>query len=295
MSPAHLSARDRAIVLFVIFVWGMNFPVAKLGFTELPPLLVTAARFTLVALLLVPFVPVPRGRLGPMLFLGVILGSMHFSLMFLGLSRLDSATVAIASQLTVPFAALLAAVVFRDYLGWRRALGMAIAFGGVAVMSGEPRILDDPFPMIAIVLASLLWAVANIQIKRLSGIDGMTLNGWIALFAAPQLFVISWLVEGEHWSRAATAGLFGWGAVVYMAVMVTIVGYGLWYRLLATYPVNQIMPYTLLMPVIGVAAGIGLLGEPFTWPVAVGGALTPVGVAIIIWRRPRLTDRQPAP
>ena len=295
MSAPHLTPRDRALLLFVIFVWGMNFPIAKLGFTELPPLLVTAARFALVAALLVPFVAFPRGRIGQLLFVGVTLGSMHFSLMFLGLSRLDSATVAIASQLTVPFAALLAAVVFNDYLGWRRALGMSIAFSGVAVMSGEPRIFEDPFPMVAIVLASLLWAVANIQIKRLVGLDGMVLNGWMALFAAPQLLIISWLVEGESWSRATTAGFWGWGAVIYMAVLVTIVGYGLWYRLLAAYPVNLIMPYTLLMPVIGVAAGIGILGEPFTWPVAIGGALTLFGVAIIIWRRPRLTDRQPQP
>ncbi|MGE0724691.1 MAG: DMT family transporter [Alphaproteobacteria bacterium] len=295
MAVAHLTPRDRAILLFVILVWGLNFPIAKLGFTELPPLLVTAARFALVAALLVPFVPVPRGRIGHLLFISVTLGSMHFSLMFLGLSRIDSATVAIASQLTVPFAALLAAIVFKDYLGWRRGLGMAIAFSGVAVMSGEPRILDDPFPMIAVVLASLLWAIANIQIKRLGGIDGMVLNGWMALFAAPQLLVISWLVEGEGWGRAADAGLFGWGADGYMAVMVTIVGYGLWYRLLAAYPVNQIMPYTLLMPLIGVGAGIGLLGEPFTWTIAIGGAFTLVGVAIIIWRRPRLTDRQPTP
>lgn len=255
----------------------------------------TALRFALVAVLLVPFVPRPRGRYRQLLVLATVLGGVHFSLMFVGLSRLDSATVAIASQLTVPFAALLAAVVFKDYLGWRRTLGMAVAFAGVAVMAGEPRILDDPWPLLWVVTGAFAWAVANIQVKRIGEIDGLVLNGWMAAFAAPQLFLVSWLVEGDSWGRVQEAGVVGFGAVAYMSVMVTIVGYGLWYRILRTYPVNLVMPYTLLVPVIGVVAGIGLLGEPLSWPIAVGGGATLVGVAIIVWRRPRLTDRQPQP
>ncbi|BBK33616.1 O-acetylserine/cysteine efflux transporter [Stella humosa] len=290
-----MSGRDLLIVLLIVTVWGMNFPVAKLGFTELPPILLTAFRFTLVAVLLVPFVPRPRGQYRQLLFLATVLGGVHFSLMFVGLSRLDSATVAIASQLTVPFAALLAAVAFKDYLGWRRTLGMGVAFAGVAVMAGEPRILADPWPLLWVVIGAFAWAVANIQVKRIGAIDGLVLNGWMAAFAAPQLLLVSWLVEGDSWHRVQSAGLAGFGSVVYMAVMVTILGYGLWYRILRAYPVNMVMPYTLLVPVIGVVAGIGLLGEPLSGPIVVGGGATLVGVAIIVWRRPRLTDQQPQP
>ncbi|MGE0716457.1 MAG: DMT family transporter [Alphaproteobacteria bacterium] len=290
-----MSLRDVAIVLLVVTIWGMNFPVAKFGFVELPPILLTALRFTLVAALLVPFVPAPRGHMRGLALLAMALGGVHFSLMFLGLSRIDSATAAITTQLSVPFAALLAAVVFRDYLGWRRALGLTVAFAGVAIMAGEPRVADDPWPLLAIVGAALAWAVANIQAKRLGALDGMVVNGWMALFAAPQLLVVSWILERDQWGRALTAGFVGWGSVVYMAVMVTIVGYGLWYRILATYPVNQVMPYTLLVPIVGAAAGILLLGEPVTWAMAIGGVSTLLGVAIIVIRRPRLTDRHPQP
>lgn len=290
-----MSGRDLATVLLIVVIWGLNFPMAKLGFTELPPILLTALRFGLVALLLVPFVPRPTGRYRQLLFLATVLGGVHFSLMFVGLSRLDSATVAIASQLTVPFAALLAAAIFKDYLGWRRTLGMAVAFAGVAVMAGEPRITADPWPLLWVVIGAMAWAVANIQVKRIGNIDGLVLNGWMAAFAAPQLLLVSWIVEGDSWHRLGSAGFAGFGAVVYMAVLVTIVGYGLWYRILRDYPVNLVMPYTLLVPVIGVAAGIGLLGEELSWPVAVGGVATILGVAIIVKRRPRLTDQQPQP
>ncbi len=290
-----MSGRDLATVLLIVVIWGLNFPVAKLGFTELPPILLTALRFALVAVLLVPFVPRPTGRYGQLLLLATVLGGVHFSLMFVGLSRLDSATVAIVSQLTVPFAALLAAFAFKDYLGWRRTLGMAVAFAGVAVMAGEPRIAEDPWPLLWVVTGAFAWAVANIQVKRIGEIDGLVLNGWMAAFAAPQLFVVSWIVEGDHWHRVGEAGFIGFGAVAYMSILVTIIGYGLWYRILRAYPVNLVMPYTLLVPVIGVAAGIGLLGEPLSWPIAVGGIATILGVAIIVKRRPRLTDRQPQP
>src|SRR3546814_3213789 len=60
--------------------------------------------------------------------------------MFHGLKTVDAGTASIAIQLQVPFASLLAAIVFKDKLGWRRALGMAIVFIGVAVIAGEPRL-----------------------------------------------------------------------------------------------------------------------------------------------------------
>lgn len=290
-----LPVRDLAIVLAIMAIWGLNFPIAKTGFAELPPVLLTALRFGLVAVLLVPFVRLPRGHVRQLLWLSITLGGMHFSFMFLGLSRLDSATVAIASQLGVPFAALFAAIAFKDYLGWRRALGLLVAFAGVAVIAGEPRIGADPWPLLWVVVGSIMWAASTIQLKRLAAIDGVTINAWMAAFAAPQLAVVSLLVEHDHLHDLGAAGWRGFGAVAYMAVAVTIVGYGLWYRMLARHAVNQVMPFTLLVPLIGVVSGVLLLGETLTWQTVVGGLATVAGVAIIVLRRPRLTEPQPQP
>src|SRR3546814_2272947 len=76
--------------------------------------------------------------------------------MFHGLKTVDAGTASIAIQLQVPFASLLAAIVFKDKLGWRRALGMAIAFIGVAVIAGEPRLAGQYLALGFVIIASFI-------------------------------------------------------------------------------------------------------------------------------------------
>ncbi|AWK87504.1 DMT family transporter [Azospirillum thermophilum] len=287
-----MTLRHSLQALLVMALWGLNFVVAKWGLAEFPPLFIMFLRFTLVALLLVPFARVPRGRMLPIAALSVTLGTVHFPLMFNGLTGIDAATASLAAQAQVPFSSLLAAVVFKDKLGWRRALGMSTALAGIAVIAGEPR-LGDALPSLFMILgASLAFAVASIQMKKLGGLDGFALNGWMALMAAPQLLILSLLLEHGQIEAVRGASAWGWSAIVYMAVVVTIVAYGLWYPLLRHYDVNQTMPYLLTVPVFGVAAGVALMGDPVTLNLAIGGALTIGGVAVIVKRRPATVNKR---
>ncbi len=281
---------DLSLTLFVMLVWGLNFVVAKWGLEQFPPILMIALRFAMVAIVLLPFVKVPRDKMRGILALSLTLGGVHFSLMFMGLRDLDAAAAAIACQLQVPFAAIIAAVVLKDTLGWRRVAGMAIAFIGVVVMAGEPRFSDDLTPLFMVVAASFMWAVANIQIKKLGAIDGFALNAYLGLFAVPQLFFASALLETGQIEAIRNADWAGWLSVAYMAVMVTLVSYALWFRILRRYPVNLAMPFTLLVPIFGVLSAVLLLDEPLGFRVALGGIATIAGVAIIVLRRPRLAE-----
>jgi O-acetylserine/cysteine efflux transporter len=288
----RLAVRPLDLIGFVaiMMVWGGNFAVAKTGLQELPPILLVALRFAIVAAILVPFVKVPKGKLAGIFAVSVVLGLLHFSLMFTGLTGIDASTAAISIQLQVPFAALLAAVAFGETLGWRRALGMAIAFAGVAVIAGEPR-LDGAYGSLALVIsAALVWAVANVIVKRLGEIDGTQLNAYMAAFAFPQLFAASFVLEGGQWAAMASANWLtvGW-VLAYQAVIVVVLGYGLWYTLLGRYDVNIAMPFTLMVPFFGVASGVIALGEPLTWRLIAGGLMTVVGVGIVTIRRPRVT------
>jgi len=281
---------DAVVGLLIAALWGLNFAVAKTGLGQFPPILMIALRFALVAALLVPMAAMPRLRLKEIAYLSVTLGLIHFALMFNGLARVDAAVAAITIQIQVPFAALLSAVLYRDPPGWRRMLGMALAILGVGILAGEPRTSSALWAVGLIIAAALFWAVANIQMKRLSDVDGFALNGWLALLATPQLLLASLVLERGHWDALRSADWLGWGAVAYQAVIVVIVGYGLWYRLLRQYSVNQVMPFTLLVPLFGVLSGTVLLGETLTWNLAIGGLATVAGVAIIVIRRPKLVE-----
>lgn len=285
--PLHL-----AVFLMVMILWGINFAVAKIALAQLPPITLMTLRWALVALLLAPFVKLPHGKWREVFIVSFTLGLLHFSMMFTGLQVIDAATAAIAIQLQVPFAALLAAIYFKDKLGWRQALGMAIAFIGVAIIAGEPR-LEGQYVALALVVGSAcIWSVANIQIKKMGNIDGMTLNAWIGVFATPQLALASYFLEDGQIPAIMNADWRVLLAVIYQSVLVVVVAYGAWYWLLRQYSVNQVMPFMLLVPVFGVISGVVFLGESLTWALIFGGVLTIFGVGIITLRRPKLTAPQ---
>jgi O-acetylserine/cysteine efflux transporter len=283
IDPKHVAA-----FVFVMAIWGFNFAVVKTGLLTFPPIFMTALRFMLVAAVLVPFVKVPRGQFRGVLLVSVTLGFLHFSLMFTGLSGIDASTAAIAIQLQVPFAALLAAIVFKDTLGWRRALGMAIAFCGVAVIAGEPRMAGSYVSLAFVVSAAMIFAISNIVVKKLEALDGWTIAGWMSFFAVPQLLAASFLLEEGQWQAVNSADWLAWGCIVYNAIVVMVIGYGIWYRLLKRYEVNTAMPFTLLVPLFGVLTAVLVLGEELSTGLFVGGALTIVGVGIVILRRPKV-------
>ncbi|WP_377808994.1 EamA family transporter [Azospirillum sp. A29] len=273
--------------LVVMALWGLNFVVAKWALAEFPPLFVMFLRFALVAVLIIPFFRVPRDKLWKIALLSVTLGSIHFPMMFTGLKGIDAATASLAAQAQVPFSSLLAALVFKDKLGWRRGVGMAAAFAGVAVIAGEPRLGESLHSLLLILAASFAFAVASVQMKLIGAVNGFAVNGWMALFAMPQLLLLSLLLEHGQMAALANSTWVGWASIAYMAVAVTIIAYGLWYPLLGRYSVNQTMPYLLTVPVFGVASGVLLMGDPVTINLAIGGLLTIGGVAVIVKRRPR--------
>jgi len=281
---------DAGLAVLVMVVWGFNFVAAKWGLVELPPILLMALRFGLTAVLLLPFVRCPRDKLASVFVLSMTLGCLHFSLMFTGLSRVDASVAAIAIQIQVPFSALLAAVFFGDRLGWRRALGMAVAFAGVVLLAGEPRVSSDLAALALIVAGAFVWSVSNIQIKQIGRINGFALNAYLGLFAAPQLLLVSLILEHDQMAALAAADWRALVSIAYMAIAVTIISYALWYKLLRRYPVNVVMPLTLLVPIVGVASGVVFLGDPLTWHTMLGGLATLVGVGIIVVRRPQLSD-----
>jgi O-acetylserine/cysteine efflux transporter len=280
---------DLAALLLVTLVWGVNFAVGKAGVLAVPPIAFVALRFAAVALVMLPFLRWPPPRWRDLLVLSVVLGTAHFSLMFIGLAGIDISTASIAIQLQVPFAALLAAYFFAEKLGWRRLIGMAIAFAGVVLIAGEPRLGGNLLPLFLVISAACVWAYANILIKKLGDDVGVwPLNGWIALLALPQTALLSAALEDGQFAAIAAAGweLAAW--VGYQALLVTVFGYGVWYACMRGYNVNQVMPFTLLVPVFGVLSGVVFFDDRLTLPMLIGGLGTILGVAIIVVRRPRV-------
>lgn len=285
------SLADLGLFVLVTAIWGINFPLAKFGVADIPPMLFVGMRFVIVASILVPLVRRPRGsQWRPLIAMSFVFGCLHFGFMFSGLKGVDAGTAALAIQLQVPFASVLAALFLNDRLGWRRLLGIGASIAGVGVMAGEPRFAGQYGSLAMIIFAALVWAVSNLQAKKIGDISPWTLSGWLSLFAAPQLLTCSLLFESGQAAALQTAAWAAWGALLYNSLAVMLLSYGIWYALLKRYDLNVAMPMTLLVPVFGVASGIVILDEPVTLRLLIGGLMTLTGVAIVTLRRPRLPD-----
>jgi O-acetylserine/cysteine efflux transporter len=278
--------RDILLALTTMLLWGLNFAVAKLALAEFPPILLSALRFTLVALILLPFVPRPK-RIRPIIELAVTLGLLQFPMVFFGLTRLDASTASIVLQLQVPLGVVMAAILLGEKLSWRHGLGMAIAFAGVALIAGAPRLEANRIGLIFLLIAATAWGFSTVQLKKLGPIDPFVLNGWLGLFVAIELTVLSLAIEGSPLGPIAAATWRGWSGLLYTGLISTIVAFGLWAKLVARYSVSQTLPFMLTVPLFAIVGGIVLNGDRMTADIIAGGLLTLAGVGLIVVRWPR--------
>lgn len=275
---------DILLALSVPLIWGLGFTLAKVAFVyvSFPPILLMAFRFSLTALVLVWFVKPPWGLMAKIFWISVVSATIQYSLLFTGVNGLDASLAVIILQLEAPFLAILAAIILKDHLGLGRAIGMVLAFAGVILIAGQPRLQGDLLPVLLVVSGAFMWAGGQIMIKGLGGkVGGFTLIAWVAVFAAPQLFLSSWLFEDGQWEAIQNAGWIGWGVVIYLALIMTALGYAIWYRLLGIYKVTQVMPFLMLLPVMSIAGSMLFLGERLSIIEVAGSAVVIFGVWII--------------
>lgn len=283
MRPGHVF-----LAILVPTLWGLGFTLAKAGLDQFPPIFLITLRFAVTAAALVWFFPVPL-RLLPRIALIALIGSaIQYALSYKGLQGVDVSTAALVIQLEVPFAAIIAALFLKERLGWRRIGGMALAFIGIAMIVGEPRVHQNLAPVFLIMGGAATWAIGQVMIRALGPVGGFTLIAWIAVFAAPELFLLSLIFEDNQWQAVTSAGWDGWAIILYLGLVMNGLGYAFWYHLLGRYPVNQVMPFILLVPVTSVIGGVVLLGETLTPLTIAGGTIVIAGIAFITLERRRV-------
>ena len=288
-----LRRQDLALAIVATFLLGFNFVVVKTGVAHFPPLLMMAVRFSIVALVLAWFVRSPTGRWRAVFLLSITMGTLHFGLFFIGISGVDASVAAIVFQLGIVFSVVFARLFLGEVFGVRRTVGMVVAFGGVSLIAGITEGSSNINHLLIVMASMVAWGFAAVQIRQLRDVRPMTLAAWIAIFSAPQFFVISAVLETGQVHALETAGALEWGTVVFSALGASIAGYGLWYYLIGKYAVSAIMPFAFLNPLFAIASSVVILGEDLS-PVRLAGAgITLAGVAIIQWQTHLLKPGQP--
>ena len=196
---------------------------------------------------------------------------------------IDASLAIIIIHLEVPFAVLLAALVLREKPGRQRILGMLISFAGIVLIAGQPSLRGQLLAIILTAGGAMMWAVGQVMVKRLENPpSGFALTAWIGVFSGPQMILGSFIIEESQLESMAQASWIGWGVILYLSLIMTVLGYGIWYRVLSRNPVSKVMPVMLMLPVFTIVSSMLFLGEQPTLTILTGGIVVIGGVFLIV-------------
>jgi O-acetylserine/cysteine efflux transporter len=278
----QFTPKQTIMALFVPLLWGLGFVFAKGAINHFPPILLMAFRFSLTALVLVWFTPLPFGKFFQLFKIAIVAAAIQYSLTFTGVKGLEAGLASIIVQLEVPFLVILGALLLREKPGYKKWIGIAISFLGVATMSQQDE-LSGSFISIALVLGGCFaWALGQVMIRKLKDVSGMQVTAWIAVFAAPQLFFMSAIFEDGQVEAIRTATPLVWWTVLYLGLIMTCLGYYFWNTLIRHHDVSKVAPFLLLLPVFSVLGGNVFLGETITIEKFYGGATILLGIGVIV-------------
>jgi len=267
--------------LCVVMMWGIGPVAGKIGLSVFPPFLFIALACLLVAAVLAFFYRPPKKFIPQILFLSTVIGVGNFGLFYFGMSGLSAGASVIVMKFGVPFSALFAAFIYHERLGWQGVLGILMALVGIVALSGDFEV-EHYFYLVMILGSSFCWAVSNMMIKKLDqDVRPAAINGWMALFAVPQLLLLSFLFEEGQWEALQRADFHNWLAVGYIALFSLLFAYLIWDYLLGKCTISQVIPFYLLTPVVTLCVGYFVLNEALTVYKIGGCILMIMGVAVV--------------
>jgi O-acetylserine/cysteine efflux transporter len=286
MSSYSLPARDLVLILVICIVWAGNFIAGSFGMQHFSPFLFMILRFGALLLILLPFLRwPPPGQWARLIAVCLLIGGLHFTLMFWALSRAqDVSTVAIVQQTYIPMAVILAMFLMKEKVGWKTMTATFLAFLGVLVIGFDPLVLKQTDVLAICLVSAMFQALGSIYQRGIRGIGVLNFQAWTAVIALPLLLAATALTEQGQLETLETAQWKDWAAVVYSAVMASMVGHGLFFYLVQRHPVTSVMPYLQLTPVFAVLFGVLIWGDRPGPRLLFGGAIVILGILLITLR-----------
>ncbi|MBZ9667816.1 EamA family transporter [Pseudomonas sp. LMG 31766] len=281
-----MTPKDLLLALLVIVVWGLNFVVIKVGLHGMPPMLMGALRFMLAAFPAILFVRRPQVPLRWMLAYGMTISVGQFAFLFYAMYvGMPAGLASLVLQSQAFFTLFFAALFLGERLRRSNLFGLLVAASGlvlIGLQGGQAMTLAGFALTIA---AASMWALGNVVTRKLGKVNLVGLVVWGSLIPPLPFLALSLWLEGPELigQSLRTLSLDSLLVLAYLAFGATILGYGLWSRLLSRYPASQVAPFSLLVPVVGISSSALLLGERLGSLQMVGAALVMAGLLINVW------------
>ena len=256
----------------MMLVWGCNWPVLKIGVTDLAPLTFRSLTlpFAGIGMLLVAratgdSIRVPRA-LWPRLAVLALLNITGWNgFVLFGVQQLPAGRSAILAYTMPLWATLLATLLLHEPLSRRKLLGLALGMAGMAILIGEEigAIRVAPFGALMIVTAAFLWGLGTVLLRKWQpAVPQNTLSGWMMLLGWIPLAAIAPFFDPQPLAtELANLSARGWFAIAYNIFLAGTLAHWAWFSLARRLPVAVSSLSSLPVPVVGVLSGMLVLGE----------------------------------
>jgi len=278
-----LKLQDILIALIVPITLGFGFVIAKPAFEYFPPFLLMGLRFTITALILIWWFPIPKGLFKDLIIVSFIGSTLQYALTYSGLNMIDASSAVLLVQVEVPAGVILAYFLLKEKPGIKNIIGICISFFGVYILTGAPSLEGKFIGILLTLTGATTWAYGAVLAKPLSEkMNPLALTAWLALFSGPPLIIASNIYDGNMMNYFRSASLTSWIIVAYIGLIMQPVSYGCWYYVLKRHPVYKVLPVMMLLPITGLVASIFLLGEEPGKYILIGGTIILIGVGMIL-------------
>ncbi|WP_332642380.1 EamA family transporter [Aeromicrobium sp.] len=289
--------KHSALAVLVMIIWGANFVVIDEGLDDVPPLLFLSFRFVLVALPLVFFIPRPTAGWRAVVAVGTFMSLGQFGLLYIALDLgMPAGLASLILQAHVIMTIVIAAIALKESPTRRQVVGASIGTVGLLVVVVAHGATAPVIPVLVMLGAALSWATGNVVARSAGVASGLSLVVWSALVVPLPALLLSLVVDGPAEVGSAVTHLSGVAiaSTAYTAIGASLIGYGIWNSLLARHPASAVVPFVLLVPVIGIMTAWLVQDEVPTTLELVGGAVMLLGVATAtITRSARPTKEGP--
>ena len=286
--------RSGVPILVLTLVWGCNWPILKIGVTELAPLTFRALTlpFAAVGMLLVSrlrgeSIEVPRHLWPPLIVLALLNIAGWNGFVLFGVQQLPAGRSAIIAYTMPIWATLIAALVLSEPLSRRKLFGLALGTLGMAVLIGEEIALirTAPFGALMILAAAIVWAFGTVLLRKWQpAIPQNSLSGWMMLLGWIPIAIATPFFDAQPLAaEVASLSPRGWFAVLYNIFLAGTLAHWAWFTLARTLPVAVSSLSSLPVPVVGVFSGMLILGEQPGTQEWVALALVVAALFTVLW------------
>jgi O-acetylserine/cysteine efflux transporter len=282
---------DSLCGFFIAMLWGVSFLAMNIALEYFSPFMLNFLRCLTIVIILLPIINRTDLSYKHLIYFALTNGFFHYSILFLAIwLGVDLIPCIILLQSYVPFMYVISSIFFKKGFNVLSIYGILVSIIGLIIVAGEGGVIQSNLPLALVILSSLFLAIFNVQVTRAGEFDSLSMHAYTAIIAGVLSLIFSLVLEAPEFSIIVDMPISVAASVLIISVS-TFVGFSIWANLLKNYPLVQVLPFPLLIPVFGVLFVVLFYDYTLTEELKYGGTITLLGVMVTVYQLELLTPK----